>query len=298
MIGFRLAGTFFCLLALFIACQTQNKSKPSSSSLKLNPERLEPANVSNLEAQSFTGRWVQVVKKDGRWVHHTHCDASPREITIEKDRLIDFTGQEKIACALVSMKHEERQLVYESASNCSYGSIFRLATVDKAQGIYQWSIYKGIQFYAVKAEILERFAKSHAPCLECFSEQECSALTTPAPSVPALSLKERHTKTEKRPEEWGEMFFEGPSAECMLRVSPKESTLECSYSGTGFVDRMKLKSKSATQIVLVFESNVSGANFSSRPYDEVVVTSVEANLLLLTIKGDPALKVEGRFLNR
>ncbi len=114
------------------------------------------------ETKIQDGEWVQLTISKKDTIIFNPCHSENRRIIIRNDSLIDFTGQEKIACKIRLQfdKKEWKYIVLEE--NCSYSDTISFKLHNN--NIIQWKMYNDIDFYATSKEYIKRYKIVNENC--------------------------------------------------------------------------------------------------------------------------------------
>lgn len=105
--------------------------------------------------ENISGEWIKLTIQNKDSIILNPCNNENRKIIIQNDSLLDFTGQEKIACKIIKefKKGDWNYIVLDK--NCYYSDTisYKIQTTN----LVEWKLYNNISFLSVSSKRKQKY---------------------------------------------------------------------------------------------------------------------------------------------
>lgn len=207
-------------LFFFISCKNGKSHNNNNNSIEI---------VSEIDLRSFLGgeRWIEISKKDSKYVNYKRCSSENRYIKIDANNFTENVGQETFHCNIKRIdKVSEREYILNINDGCAYDNSFKVEILDIEKKIVKWS-NKLYSFISTSESMLGNYKIVNQPCTDCFSQEECNEDNNLSNSSSKFYKKPQTIVTPKNI--WfGEYYFEDGKTGKTILITKKEILYEAS----------------------------------------------------------------------
>lgn len=270
------------LLLFFISCKNGNSQKKGNS-IEI---------ISKIDLKSFLGneKWIEISKKDSKFINYKRCDSENRYIKIGVNDFTENVGQETFHCNIKSInKVSELEYILNINDGCAYDNSFRVEILDVEKKIVKWS-NKLYSFISTSESMLGNYEIVNQPCTDCFSQEDCNEDDNLSNHSTNKFYKKPQTIVTPNSKWFGEYYFEDGQTGKSILITEKEMLYEA--NGMRYNAKYKLSANQVSDTLgLYYHKDFDGNNNNLDAYLPLIkLYSKQGKFFIRTVLTNESLK--------